>query len=115
MELPFYSYSRKPSGRDLFVPARTPIGVFLLIMINFSSFNDVVLSHSTFVDCCMLKSQEWGPRRPYDDGLIAKNDRELFSSNRGVLDLIKACCIDELSRVSVLGYKILKGFCFSLP
>jgi hypothetical protein len=30
-------------------------------MIVFSSINDVELFHSTFADCCMLKSQEWGP------------------------------------------------------
>jgi hypothetical protein len=30
-------------------------------MIVFSSFNDVELFHSMFVDCCMLKSREWGP------------------------------------------------------
>jgi hypothetical protein len=30
-------------------------------MIDFSSFNNVVLSHSMFADCCMLKSREWGP------------------------------------------------------
>jgi hypothetical protein len=30
-------------------------------MIFFSSFNNVVLSHSMFADCRMLKSREWGP------------------------------------------------------
>jgi hypothetical protein len=30
-------------------------------MIVFSSFNGVELFHSMFADCCMLKSQEWGP------------------------------------------------------
>jgi hypothetical protein len=30
-------------------------------MIVFSSFNDVERFNSMFVDCCMLKSQEWGP------------------------------------------------------
>ncbi len=30
-------------------------------MIVFSSFRNVVLSHSMFADCCMLKSWEWGP------------------------------------------------------
>jgi len=39
--------------------------------------------------------------------LIARNDRELFSSNRGVSHLNEACRIDELSRGSVLGYEIL--------
>ena len=38
---------------------------------------------------------------------IARNDRELFSSNRGVSHLNEACRIDELSRGSVLGYEIL--------
>jgi hypothetical protein len=30
-------------------------------MIVFSSFNNVELFHGMFADCCMLKSQEWGP------------------------------------------------------
>ena len=37
--------------------------------------------------------------------LIARNDRELFSSNRGVSHL--TCRINELSRGSILGYEIL--------
>ena len=37
--------------------------------------------------------------------LIARNDRELFSSNHGVLHLNEARRIDELSRGSVLGLK----------
>jgi hypothetical protein len=39
--------------------------------------------------------------------LIARNDRELFSSNRGISHLNKAHCIDDLSRGSVLGYEII--------
>jgi hypothetical protein len=39
--------------------------------------------------------------------LIARNDRELFSSNRGVSHLNEACRIDALSRGSILGYEIL--------
>ena len=39
--------------------------------------------------------------------LIARNDRELFSSNCGISYLNKACCIDNPSRGSVLGYEIL--------
>ena len=39
--------------------------------------------------------------------LIARNDRELFSSNRGISHLNEACRIDELSRGSILGYEIL--------
>jgi hypothetical protein len=39
--------------------------------------------------------------------LIARSDHELFSSNRGVSHVNKACCINELSRWSVLGYEIL--------
>jgi hypothetical protein len=31
MEFPYYSYSRKPTGREIFVPAQTLIAVFLLI------------------------------------------------------------------------------------
>ena len=37
--------------------------------------------------------------------LIPRNDRKLFSSNRGVSHLNEACHIDELSRGSVLGLK----------
>ena len=39
--------------------------------------------------------------------LIARNDRELFSVNRGVSHLNEARRIDELIRGSVLGYEIL--------
>jgi len=39
--------------------------------------------------------------------LIARNDRELFSSNCGVSHLNRACCIDKLRRGSILGYEIL--------
>jgi hypothetical protein len=39
--------------------------------------------------------------------LIARNDRELFSSNRGVSHFYEACRIAELSRGLVLGYEIL--------
>jgi len=39
--------------------------------------------------------------------LIARNDCELFSSNRGISHFNEACRIDELSRGSVLGYEIL--------
>ena len=39
--------------------------------------------------------------------LIARNDRELFSSNPGVSHLNEACRINELSRGSILGYEIL--------
>ena len=37
--------------------------------------------------------------------LIARNVCELFSSNRGISHLHKACCMDELSRGFVLGLK----------
>jgi hypothetical protein len=30
-------------------------------MIVFSSFNNVELFHSMFVESCMLKNREWGP------------------------------------------------------
>jgi hypothetical protein len=33
-EFPYYSYSRKPTGREIFVPARTLIAVFLLSIKN---------------------------------------------------------------------------------
>ena len=39
--------------------------------------------------------------------LIARNARELFSTNHVVSHFYAACCINELSRGSVLGYKIL--------
>ena len=37
------------------------IVIKIVITIIFSSFNDVVLSNSMFVDCCTLKSRECGP------------------------------------------------------
>ena len=37
--------------------------------------------------------------------LIARNVCELFSSNRGISHLHKACCMDELSRGFILGLK----------
>jgi hypothetical protein len=39
--------------------------------------------------------------------LIARNIYELFNSKRGISHFYSACRIDELSRGSVLGYKIL--------
>jgi hypothetical protein len=39
--------------------------------------------------------------------LIARNDRELFSFNRGVSHLNNACCINDVSRGSLLCYEIL--------
>jgi hypothetical protein len=39
--------------------------------------------------------------------LIARNDRELFSFNRGFSHLNEACCIDDVSRGSLSCYKIL--------
>ena len=39
--------------------------------------------------------------------LIARNDRELFSFNRGVLHLNNACRIDDVSRGSLSCYEIL--------
>jgi len=47
--------------------------------------------------------------------LIARNVCELFSSNRGISHLNETCRIDELSRGSVLGYKIITTFGFGLP
>ena len=52
-----------------------------------------------------LKS--WGHIFCARRGKAFKNNLELFSSNRGVSHLNEACRIDELSRVSVLGYEIL--------
>ena len=46
--------------------------------------------------------------------LIARNVRELFSSNRGISHVEEACGIDEVSRGSVLGPEILTGFGFGL-
>jgi hypothetical protein len=39
--------------------------------------------------------------------LIARNDREIFSFNRGVSHLNNACRIDDVSRGSLLCYEIL--------
>jgi hypothetical protein len=39
--------------------------------------------------------------------LIARNDRELFSFNRGVSHLNNACRIDDVSRGSLSCYEIL--------
>jgi hypothetical protein len=39
--------------------------------------------------------------------LISRNARELFSPNHAVSHFYAACRIDELSRGSVLGYKLL--------
>jgi hypothetical protein len=50
-------------------------------MIVFSSFKDVELIRSMFADCCMLKSQEWGP-------MAAIGRRQLPSS----IDINHACC-----------------------
>ena len=73
----------------VFVPAQTIIGVKLLI--TFRIF--VRLQH-----------------------LIARNVRELFSSNRGgVSHFDEARCINEVSRGFVLGPEILTGFGFGLP
>jgi hypothetical protein len=47
--------------------------------------------------------------------LIARNVCELFSSNCGVSHFYEAHCIDEASRGSVSGPKILTGFGFGLP
>ncbi len=37
--------------------------------------------------------------------LIARNDRELFSSNRGVSHLNESCCIYALSKAFISGFK----------
>ena len=44
--------------------------------------------------------------------LIARNARELFSSNRGISHLNEACRINKLSRGSNSGCKILIAFGF---
>ncbi len=54
-------------------------------MIVFSGFNDVELFHSMFVDCCMLKSREWGP-------MAAIGRRQLPS----LIDIDRACCRNRL-------------------
>ncbi len=50
-------------------------------MIVFSSFKDVELFHCMFVDCCMLKSREWGP-------MAAIGRRRSPSS----IDINRECC-----------------------
>jgi hypothetical protein len=47
-------------GENVFKDKLLLLGEHIL-MIVFSSFNNVDLFHSMFADCCMLKSQEWGP------------------------------------------------------
>ena len=47
--------------------------------------------------------------------LIARNVRKLFSSNRSISHFYEACRINEVSRGSVSGPKILTGFGFGLP
>jgi len=47
------------------------------------------------------------PTIVYRQRLIARNLAELSSSNRDVSHLHEAHCINELSRESMLGYKIL--------
>jgi hypothetical protein len=47
--------------------------------------------------------------------VVARNVRELFSSNRGYSHFYEARCINEVSRGSVLGPEILTGFGFGLP
>jgi hypothetical protein len=47
--------------------------------------------------------------------LIARNVCELSSSNCGYSHFYEACCINEVSRGSVSGPKILTGFGFGLP
>jgi hypothetical protein len=54
-------------------------------MIVFSSFNDVELFHIMFVDCCMLKSWEWGP-------MAAIGRRRPPSS----INIDRACCRNHL-------------------
>jgi hypothetical protein len=54
-------------------------------MIVFSSFNDVELFHSMFVDCCMFKSREWGP--------MAAIGRQRPPS---LIDIDRACCTNHL-------------------
>jgi hypothetical protein len=46
--------------------------------------------------------------------LIDRNVAKLFSSKRGILHLNEACCINEVSRGSGLGPKILIEFSFGL-
>jgi hypothetical protein len=54
-------------------------------MIVFSSFNDVELFHGMFVDCCMLKSREWGPM-----AAIGRQQPPL------PIDINRACCRNRL-------------------
>ncbi len=47
--------------------------------------------------------------------LIARCVHEHFLFNRGVSHFYTACCMDEQSRISISGYKILTAFGFGLP
>ncbi len=96
--------SFKPRARTKLVKkvvAYAPVGVELLTAIPLWAqicaqlFNELragLITFPIFVRC---------------QRLIARNDRELFSSNRGISHLNEACRIDELSRGSILGYEIL--------
>ena len=70
----------------------------------FSNSLTAVVAHFIFE---LPKSVETFPILVRCLRLIARNDRELFSYNRGISHLNKACRIDDPSRGLVLGYEIL--------
>jgi hypothetical protein len=93
--------SKKPSEGEFFVPARTDLGVELLTGIRLWAqicahlkleLRKCLITFLLFVRCQCL---------------IARNDRELFSFNRGISHLNNACRIDDVSRGSLLCYETL--------
>jgi hypothetical protein len=93
--------SQKPSERDLFVPARMDLDVKLLTGIRLWVH---ICAYLNFELCdCLITF----PIFVLSQRLIARNVCELFSFNRGVLHLNKACCIDDVSRGSLSCYEIL--------
>ena len=88
-------------GREIFVPARTLIVVFLLTGIQLWAH---ICAHLNFeLSDCLITFPIFVPSQR----LIARNVRELFSFNRGLLHLNEASHIDDVSRGSLLCYEIL--------
>jgi hypothetical protein len=80
--------------RWIYCIANLALIAWLVLAINFNRITPMpMVACATFIKSFVLQR------------LIARNDRELFSSNRGVSHLNEACRIDELSRGFVLGLK----------
>ncbi len=94
------THAKNPVLKIRLVPSSWPENVFFLTAFNhygrisaqlFNELHDPLITFLLFV--------RW-------KRLIARNDHELFSSNRGVSHWNEARCIDELSRGPILGYEI---------